>query len=124
MYEDARQSRLGTEKFMLDGRHTGTGGGNHVVLGGPTPARQPVFAAARFAPLAVGVLAQSSVAELSVQRDVRRADQPGAAVDEARHDAVYELEIAFDEVDRQMRETAQTRRRGWSIASFAICWST
>src|SRR3979409_2645081 len=41
LYEEARLSRLGTEKFMLDGRHTGTGGGNHVVLGAATPEDSP-----------------------------------------------------------------------------------
>ena len=38
LYEEAHYARLGTEKFMLDGRHTGTGGGNNIVVGGPTPA--------------------------------------------------------------------------------------
>ena len=44
LYEEARLSRLSTEKFMLDGRHVGTGGGNHVVIGGPTASRQPDLA--------------------------------------------------------------------------------
>jgi transglutaminase-like putative cysteine protease len=43
LYEEARQTRLGTEKFMVDGRHTGTGGGNHILIGGDTPADSPVL---------------------------------------------------------------------------------
>ena len=43
LYEEARQTRLGTEKFMLDGRHTGTGGGNHIIIGGETPPDSPVL---------------------------------------------------------------------------------
>ena len=41
VYEEAHHTRLGTEKFMLDGRHSGTGGGNHVVMGGSTPGDSP-----------------------------------------------------------------------------------
>src|SRR5262249_49755428 len=41
LYDAARESRLTTEKFMIDGRHTGTGGGNHFALGGATPHHSP-----------------------------------------------------------------------------------
>ena len=50
LYEAARQCRLGTEKFDLDGKHTGTGGGNHIVLGAATPVDSPAAGINRLPP--------------------------------------------------------------------------
>ena len=79
VYEDARLSRLGTEKFDLDGTHTGTGGGNHVVLRRADAGRQPVPAPARSAAEPGRLLAQSSVAVVFALGHVHRPDEPVAA---------------------------------------------
>ncbi len=98
IFECAKKSRLGAEKFMLDGKHTGTGGGNHITLGGSKASDSPLLRRPDLLRSMITFWQHHPGLSYLFSTTFVGPTSQAPRVDEGRQEMLYELEIAFDQI--------------------------
>ena len=114
LYDEARAARLSTEKFMQDGRHTGTGGGNHVTLGGATAPDSPLLRRPDLLQSLITYWQNHPALSYLFSGTFIGPTSQSPRVDEARDDRLYELEIAFQEL-RRHHDAGEVTEKPWLV---------
>lgn len=96
IYAAAEAVALCARKFQLSGRETGTGGGAHLVFGGPVGLTSPFFVFPALLPSVIRYWQHHPALSYAFAGQYLGPSSQAPRIDESTFEALYELEIACD----------------------------